>query len=209
MMKSKLLLAVLVCLAVIVPAQAETGSFSLVFDGSPAIVPGLPGGTIGAATLFTLDAPGTVFGPKSGYFSTIPNFSSISFNGTLAFSTASAGSVVLLPEINWASWTFNATPVTFDLASYKITQTPPSGDSGGLSIYLYGTYNDTGIIGGTSTAAFNFSFSQVLLNEPSQTATFAIPAPPPTAEAPEPATMGLMGASLVGVALLRRRLAKR
>lgn len=210
-MKSKILLAVMICFASIATLHAETGSFSIIFDNALSITPAPPGGTIGAATSFTLDAPGTVFGPRSGYFTSLvlPNLTSIVFNGPLTFSTASAGSVVSLVQTDWATWVTGGNPVDFDLASYKITQTPPSGDSGALSIYLYGTYNDVGISGGTSTAAFNFSFSQVVGNDPTQTATFAIPASPPTEGVPEPATMGLMGTSVIGLYFLRRRLAKR
>jgi hypothetical protein len=111
------------------------------------------------------------------------------------------------PFMHWTTDTNDA--AEFDTTQFSITQTAPSGGNPGvLAIAFYGWYK---LNGGTGVwAQANLSVAQTG-EAKNWTGTFGIPGgePPPLTPTPEPASMGVVGAALLGAGLFGRRLVKR
>lgn len=147
--------------------------------------------SIGVGTVF--DNSGSVFAGGTGDLSTI----AIGTTVTTASFTASIGSA-----FSFTSAFGNFTGV--------ISTTSATGPTTGrvVDVYALGTFTPLGDIGSFTAgpASITASFTQTgLSGAVSGSFTLASPPAPPPDEVAEPATLAMLGAGLVGLAMVRRR----
>jgi hypothetical protein len=145
-------------------------------------------------------------------------------NGFAPSPCAGASPLAILDPVTFSNYTldlsFASMPtITFGGPAYSFSFTPTSGiversGSGGgsqeLTLYYAGNFVDTTspspIYTSPTAASVTFAFTEGSpMSSPDFGGSFSDPPSPPPSLTPEPATMSLLGSSLIGLALLRRR----
>jgi hypothetical protein len=193
--------ASLVGLAAAHPALAAPISGSDTVGGSVASS-NETGSNLGTATTITLASPSetfSVFAPGVGSFGAIP----IGTTVPLGSATFNLGN---LASFGFASATVG-TFIPTTLSAYNLSATS-------LNVFITGSFTPGTLFGAGATAPFgaseNLGFTQTNGGVISFSGTFASPPQAAPTGVPEPLTITLFGAGLVGVgALCRRRKANR
>ena len=183
------------------PANAAVfgpASAAIAYASSPTVVLGSPNSTItfnGSATDFS--QTGSLAGTTTGVGNSA---GTLTFSDTVGVTIAqSLSNFLALNDNNGGTFQFDVQSV--DTTAYSVTS-----NSSSFGLYVLGTMGDTNSLDSyTSTpTSLTITFNQTGTSAYSASATLANPPSPPPS-VPEPASMAILGAGLLGLGIARRR----